>query len=638
MFRRREKKALDVRGVHVYPESTVDDVLDDTSRFVEQLSAFAKRASVLRPNKRARVADVKTEVKVENDGNDGLSASDDELDDVEQSLTDKVMTSSPSKSQSQARSDENIASVIHWDEPVFVARAPGRLDVMGGIADYSGSLVLQMPIAEACHVAVQIRGLKEKQSKLGWITVVSLGQGESPTRRVFRGRTSEVFPDTLGAPKALTRDDPSIEHLRDLCKYHDQGIHKWTAYVLGVLQVLQHVMRDPDAESEKTFPGFGPGVSISVFIQSDVPEGAGVSSSAALETAVAYAACAALHEYVPADLKLMYEDSAMQIAKWCQLAENLVAESPCGIMDQMASGLGMEDCLLVLSCRPCELIDRELPIPEDMFFVGIDSGNTHSVGGGDYGRTRTAALMCRAFVAKHLGRENEKNKKGHTPSLTEMLAPSQFEKLTLGWTGEDAYRPLPRIGTGITGGAFLALFPKGHSDEDVTKIHPTTHYDVTLAGRHPVYENERVRTFYATLKLLHKIKEERHSSAVTNTFDFSADNRVMDTLGELMYQSHASYSSLGLGDQGTDTLVEMVGDDKGVSNYLFGAKITGGGSGGTVCVLARKHGGIDGHKKALEAVEEIREAYAAQNEGKKPRLFRGSSPGAAAYGHLKLSF
>ena len=287
MFRRREKKALDVRGVHVYPESTVDDVLDDTSRFVEQLSAFAKRASLLRPNKRARVADVKTEVKVENDGNDGLSASDDELDDVEQSLTDKVMTSSPSKSQSQARSDANIASVIHWDEPVFVARAPGRLDVMGGIADYSGSLVLQMPIAEACHVAVQIRGLKEKQSKLGWITVVSLGQGESPTRRVFRGRTSEVFPDTLGAPKALTRDDPSIEHLRDLCKYHDQGIHKWTAYVLGVLQVLQHVMRDPDAESEKTFPGFGPGVSISVFIQSDVPEGAGVSSSAALETAVA---------------------------------------------------------------------------------------------------------------------------------------------------------------------------------------------------------------------------------------------------------------------------------------------------------------------------------------------------------------
>lgn len=39
----------------------------------------------------------------------------------------------------------------------MVARAPGRLDVMGGIADYSGSLVLQLPLAEACHVAVQLR-------------------------------------------------------------------------------------------------------------------------------------------------------------------------------------------------------------------------------------------------------------------------------------------------------------------------------------------------------------------------------------------------------------------------------------------------------------------------------------------------
>lgn len=44
---------------------------------------------------------------------------------------------------------------LRAQEEVMVARAPGRLDVMGGIADYSGSLVLQLPLAEACHVAVQ---------------------------------------------------------------------------------------------------------------------------------------------------------------------------------------------------------------------------------------------------------------------------------------------------------------------------------------------------------------------------------------------------------------------------------------------------------------------------------------------------
>src|SRR6476660_1650676 len=43
------------------------------------------------------------------------------------------------------------------DTPVFAARAPGRLDVMGGIADYSGSLVLQWPIRESTRVAVQRR-------------------------------------------------------------------------------------------------------------------------------------------------------------------------------------------------------------------------------------------------------------------------------------------------------------------------------------------------------------------------------------------------------------------------------------------------------------------------------------------------
>ena len=49
-----------------------------------------------------------------------------------------------------------LISVLNTPQDgVYVARAPGRLDVMGGIADYSGALVLQLPLAEACHVAVQ---------------------------------------------------------------------------------------------------------------------------------------------------------------------------------------------------------------------------------------------------------------------------------------------------------------------------------------------------------------------------------------------------------------------------------------------------------------------------------------------------
>ena len=53
-----------------------------------------------------------------------------------------------------------LARLFLEDADIFVGRAPGRLDVMGGIADYSGSLVLQLPLALACHAAVQISPVK----------------------------------------------------------------------------------------------------------------------------------------------------------------------------------------------------------------------------------------------------------------------------------------------------------------------------------------------------------------------------------------------------------------------------------------------------------------------------------------------
>ncbi len=50
----------------------------------------------------------------------------------------------------------------------MVARAPGRLDVMGGIADYGGSLVLQLPLALACHVAVQLQPTAAGDCRTPW--------------------------------------------------------------------------------------------------------------------------------------------------------------------------------------------------------------------------------------------------------------------------------------------------------------------------------------------------------------------------------------------------------------------------------------------------------------------------------------
>lgn len=93
-----------------------------------------------------------------------------------------------------------------------------------------------------------------------------------------------------------------------------------------------------------------------------------------------------------------------------------------------------------------------------------------------------------------------------------------------------------------------------------------------------------------------------------------------------MYQSRASYSACGLGSSGTDRLVELI-QEAGPKQGLYGAKITGGGSGGTVAVLGR-HG-------ADAAVEAITEQYAGES-GHQAHIFSGSSPGAATLGYLRL--
>ena len=97
-------------------------------------------------------------------------------------------------------------------------------------------------------------------------------------------------------------------------------------------------------------------------------------------------------------------------------------------------------------------------------------------------------------------------------------------------------------------------------------------------------------------------------------------------MGELMYGSHASYSACGLGSDGTDLLVELV-REAGPAAGLFGAKITGGGSGGTVAILGRADAG--------PAVAEIARRYHEQT-GREPYVFAGSSPGACQFGVRRM--
>ncbi len=157
------------------------------------------------------------------------------------------------------------------------------------------------------------------------------------------------------------------------------GDQRWAAYVIGVFLVL----------ARERGLRFDSGAR--VVIASSVPEGKGVSSSAAVETAVMQAAASAFDVAIhPRDLALL-----------CQQAENLVAGAPCGVMDQMTCVFGEPDALMALLCQPAEL-QEPVPVPADLAFWGIDSGERHAVSGSDYESVRAGAFMGLRILADHM--------------------------------------------------------------------------------------------------------------------------------------------------------------------------------------------------------------------------------------------
>lgn len=152
----------------------------------------------------------------------------------------------------------------------------------------------------------------------------------------------------------------------------------------------------------------------------------------------------------------------------------------------------------------------------------------------------------------------------------------------------------------------------GNHNDPVTRADPGSTYAIKAPTAHPIYENFRVKSFAVGLTA-------------------TDSDAQLEALGELMFQSHYNYSKCGLGSHGTDRLVALVKQTKLRAQRdgatLFGAKITGGGSGGTVCVLGRA--GV----RSSDEISKIRETYKAAT-GYSPYIFEGSSMGPGQFGFL----
>jgi galactokinase len=202
-----------------------------------------------------------------------------------------------------------------------VFAAPGRINIIGEHTDYSEGLVMPAAIDRFCLTAMAKNGSDSMR-------VLALGRQEE----------IEIAP-------GFTRSGT------------------WVDYVSGVRQSLRDAGID--------VPG------CDLVIQGNVPEGAGVSSSAALEvsTMLAMLACADVAA------------SAIDIALWAQTAESKYVGVPCGVMDQFISANGIAGHALFLDCR--SLTYELAPLPPDVAFLLVDSTVRHRLVDGGYAARRT---------------------------------------------------------------------------------------------------------------------------------------------------------------------------------------------------------------------------------------------------------
>lgn len=459
-----------------------------------------------------------------------------------------------------SRTKQELSADFDPRGQIRISRAPGRLDVMGGIADYTGSLVCEATLDRAAAVLLQSRDDRDIQV----FSFNLLDEHQPFTFRMSLDRMAECTD-------------------ADLRKDFAEPARHWAGYLAGCLFLL-HEQKLIDLKDQKI-----KGVNIALY--SEVPLGAGVSSSAAIEVATMI--------NLIDHFELRDKVDPMKVASMCQAVENRIVGAPCGIMDQVSSCYGEAGAFLRMVCQPHE-VKPALFLPPGFRVVGINSRVKHSVGGGMYGKTRCAAFMGHAIILakmREMGRAAGKEMSGDPmKGYLANLDPEDYKKF---------FRPyLPDM---MSGADFITTYRA--TIDTATTVDPAVQYHVQHATDHHVLEARRVQQFCEFIEQAGALPPDDETRF-----------KLMDKAGHLMYASHLSYTNDAmLGAPECDLLVDLVRQRE--KSGLYGAKITGGGSGGTVAVLCETG------ERADAAIADVVQEY-QKSTGNVPEVFLGTSPGA----------
>ncbi len=213
----------------------------------------------------------------------------------------------------------------------ITVKAPGRINLIGEHTDYNNGFVLPAAIQKAATVTIE-----KRVDRI--VTLIALDLNESISILLEEIKPSEIH---------------------------------WANYIIGVIAQFQ---------KKHNFP-----IGFSITLKSDIPIGAGLSSSAAIECAVAYA----LNEL------FAFGIDKMELALMAQKAEQEYAGVKCGIMDQFASLFGKKDHVVLLDCKTMEYQYFPLLL-KDYTIVLFDTQIKHALASSEY---NTRRLECEAGVA-----------------------------------------------------------------------------------------------------------------------------------------------------------------------------------------------------------------------------------------------
>ena len=216
-------------------------------------------------------------------------------------------------------------------------RAPGRVNLIGEHTDYNEGYVMPVAIDLSCWVAIGPRD----------------------------DRKLAIYSENL---------DESVE--RNLANPSLDPSQTWSDYPIGVAAILQ--------QAGYSLQG------ANLYIRSEVPLGAGLSSSAALEVSVGYA--------LPRVSG--YDIEPLQLALLCQRAENEFVGARCGIMDQFTACHGQTGKALMLDCR--SLAYRPLVLPKSVALVVCNTKVKHELASSEYNLRRAECEEAVRLLAEAL--------------------------------------------------------------------------------------------------------------------------------------------------------------------------------------------------------------------------------------------